>query len=102
MSRVKQTSETESKASLSSMKLKQLSTISSADQTAVMMEDYENEDDQSSVDSVVKCSRCEFRLATVFTDEHGKTGEGVHLCSSCAELMYARAWRSDVWIRQMK
>ena len=101
MSRVKQTSVKESRASLSSMKRKQRSTTN-ADQTAAMKGDCESEDDPSSVDSVVKCSRCAFREATVFTDEHGKTGEGVHLCSSCAELMYARAWRSDVWIRQMK
>ena len=101
MSRVKQTSVKESRASLSSMKRKQRSTTN-ADQTGVVTGDCESEDDPSSVDSVVKCSRCAFRVATVFTDEHGKTGEGVHLCSSCAELMYARAWRSDVWIRQMK
>ena len=37
--------------------------------------DCESEDDPSSVDSVVKCSRCAFREATVFTDEHGKTGK---------------------------
>lgn len=102
MLRVKQVSVKESKANPSSMKQKQRSTTN-ADQMGAMREDCESEGDQSSVDyEEGKCSRCKYKKATVFTDESGRQEEGVQLCSSCAELLYARAWRRDVWVRQMK